>query len=34
VAGMLGTEMEKAVVAEYQKRGIILHGTVHPRVVR
>ncbi len=26
VAGMLGTEMEEAVAAEYQRRGIPLHG--------
>ena len=26
VAGMLGTEMEEAVIAEYQRRGIPLHG--------
>ena len=34
VAGMLGAEMEKAVAAEYQKRGIVLHGMVSPGVVR
>jgi len=33
VAGMLGTEMEKAVAGEYRKRGIPLHGMVHPGVV-
>jgi len=33
VAGMLGTEMEKAVAAEYRKRGIPLHGMFHPGVV-
>jgi protein involved in polysaccharide export with SLBB domain len=33
VVGMLGTEMEKAVGAEYRKRGIPLHGMVHPGVV-
>ncbi len=34
VAGMLGTEMEKAVAAGYQKRGITLHGMVRPGVVQ
>jgi protein involved in polysaccharide export with SLBB domain len=33
VAGMLGTEMEKAVAAEYRKQGIPLHGMIHPGVV-
>ncbi len=33
VAGMLGTEIEKAVSAEYQKRGIRLHGMIHPGVL-
>jgi len=33
VAGMLGTEMEKAVAAEYKKHGIPLHGMFHPGVV-
>ena len=34
VAGMLGAEMEKAVAAGYQKRGIVLRGMVSPGVVR
>ncbi len=33
VAGMLGTEMEQAVAAEYRKRGIRLHGMVRPGIV-
>jgi len=34
VAGMVGTEMEKAAAAEYQKRGIPLHGMFHPGIVQ
>ena len=34
VAGMTRTQIEKAAVAEYQRRGIDLHGMVNPGIVR
>lgn len=34
VAGLKPSQFEDAAIAEYRRRGIVLHGMVHPGIVR